>query len=754
MKTNKQVLFITSYPPRECGIATYGQDLVNAINDKFYRSFSPVICALENGTSHENYPSEVKYILNTHTDIEKYITLADKINTDDTITSVLVQHEFGLFSGEFGENILYLLLNLKKPIITTFHTILPNPEEKRKILVKTIIDLSDKVIVMTNTSAKMLENEYQTPSNKIQTIPHGTHMVAWRDKQNAKTKNGYNDRLVLSVFGLLSSNKSIETTLDALPKIKKLFPKILFLIIGKTHPGVLKNEGQKYREFLTEKVIELGLQDNVEFVNRYLTIDELLHYLSLTDIYVFSSKDPHQAVSGTFAYALASGCPIISTPIPHAKEILNESTGAFFDFENPQQLAKEVIRLLKQPELRSQMSLNAFHTQGFSAWENIATKHAKLLNEFANPTNRLLFNYPSISLKHVKAMTTATGFIQFSKLNIPDKNSGYALDDNARALVMLSMLYKNKKIMHKELATIYLNFIEFCQQSDGNFLNYVNIEKEFSQQNHNENLDDANGRTVWALGIFLSIYGPLDYKMSVKAQKILQKTYAHIQTIESPRAMSFAIKGLYLYNQVYNDFEAKQLIDQLSRKLLSKFHDTFDPEWEWFEPYLTYANSIMPEAMLYAYLNSSEQMYKVIAQNSFDFLLQQIIDSEKINVISNKGWHLKGKTKNNYGEQPIDVAYTIITLQLFYKVFGDKKYATQMDIAFSWFLGNNYLQQTIYDPTTGGCCDGLEEFNVNLNQGAESTLCYLMARLTMDEMKLKENEQAMEEHKNKSMAGV
>ena len=497
-----EILFITSYPPRECGIATYSQDLMNAIKEKFGQSFSLKICALEAKEGNHVYPDEVKYVLQT-TDLEQYDDFARKINADKDLNLIFIEHEFGLFGGEYGDYLLQFLVRIDKPVITTFHTVLPNPDMKRKAIVQAIVALSDGVIVMTKNSAAILEKDYKISTEKIAIIAHGTHLVsACGNNKEKKTKFNLENRLVLSTFGLLSSGKSIETALDALPEIIKKFPNVMYLIIGKTHPSVVKNEGEKYREFLQEKVENLNLQDNVRFINRYLSLPELLEYLQLTDIYLFCSKDPHQAVSGTFAYAMSCGCPIISTPIPHAKELLNDGAGIIFDFQNSKQLSKETIKLLSNEALLKEIRLNALHKISPSAWQNAAIAHVELLQKYlGKKAVSLKYNLPEISLSHIKKLTTHEGMIQFSAISMPDIDSGYTLDDNARALIAVTKHFQlTGELSDIHLIETYLNFIIFCQQYDGSFLNYVDDEGHFFAKNSDENLEDFVSYLTTAFG--------------------------------------------------------------------------------------------------------------------------------------------------------------------------------------------------------------------------------------------------------------
>ncbi|MCX6257426.1 MAG: glycosyltransferase [Bacteroidia bacterium] len=733
-----EVLFITSYPPRECGIATYSQDLIKALNNKFSSSLSIKVCALESGDASYHYPDEVKFILDTSV-ATGYRKLAQSINQNKHIRIVLIQHEFGFFIKQ-EQAFLQFLYELSKPVVIVFHTVLPHPDEELKSKINSIAAVCFSVIVMTHNSAGILTKDYSVPPQKISVIAHGTHLVPHLSKRFLKNKYGLKGRKVLTTFGLLSSGKSIETTLDALPAIIKTSPDVLFLVIGKTHPEVKKTEGERYREMLEQQVIHNSLHDHVIFINNYLPLPDLLEYLQLTDIYLFTTNDPNQAVSGTFVYAMSCACPIISTPIPHAREVLTEDTGIIFDFRNPQQLADGVIRLLNDEPLRRNISSNTLEKIVSTAWENSAVAHAMLFEKIAGENISLQYDLPVINLDHMKLMTTNTGIIQFSKINQPDICSGYTLDDNARAMVAMCMYYK---LTGSEncvgLIQKYLSFIKLCQQPGGNFLNYVDKDIGFTSQNTDTNLDDANGRAIWALGYLVNTKSLLPLEIISEAETIIKKSLNQINKIHSTRAMAFAIKGLYYYLSSNGSNEYLVLVKIFADRLVQMYRHESKVKWEWFEGYLTYANSILPEAMLYAWLLTGDKVYKDIAISSLDFLLSQIFNEKGIEVISNKDWLQRGQIAGQNGEQPIDVAYTIMTLSKFYDVLKNEEYRLKMETAFNWFLGSNRLHQIVYNPCTGGCYDGLEENHVNLNQGAESTISYLMARLTMEKYRNSNN---------------
>jgi len=729
-----EILVISSYPPRECGIATYSQDLIKALNNKFSNSFNIKVCALENHKSDFTYLAEVKWTLDT-THVSAFMELAEKINNDNRIQSVLIQHEFGLYKKN-EQAFLQMLYELLKPVTLVFHTVLPRPNEQLKTEVKNITEACQSIIVMTKTSADILIKDYGVASHKINIIAHGTHLVQHLSEKFLKDKYGLTGKKVLTTFGLLSSGKGIETTLDALPAIVKQEPDVMFLIIGKTHPEVVKNDGEVYRESLVAKIKELGLEKNVKFINKYLDLPDLLEYLQLTDIYLFTTNDPNQAVSGTFVYAMSCGCPVISTPIPHAMEVLTEDTGIIFDFRNSGQLADGVIKLLNDNGLRKNIITNTLQKIISTSWENSAVAHALLIHKMSPDKISIQYNLPAVNLNHLQAMTTDFGMIQFSKINQPDLESGFTLDDNARALVAMCMNFK----MNGDKSTItvikkYFDFICFCQQSDGSFLNYVDMNKEFTNQNNEVNLDDSNGRAIWALGYLVSMKSKLPKEILLEAESTLQRALNRIGHVTSSRAMAFIIKGIFYYSKVAKTHEYTELVKTFANRLVQMYKHESGKNWEWFEGYLTYGNSILPEAMLCAWLMTDDPTYKDIAKSSLNFLLSKTYNATGIDVISNRSWMLKGKERGHFGEQPIDVAYTVMTLRLFYDVFHDDDYLQKLHIGFNWFLGANRLKQIVYNPCTGGCYDGMEETHVNLNQGAESTISYLMARLTVEKYK-------------------
>ncbi|MBK8498239.1 MAG: glycosyltransferase [Flavobacteriales bacterium] len=728
-----RILVLTSYSPRVCGIATYAQDLVTALNRTFSAPFRYVVCALEDTPILRNYPGEVTRVLNT-SDPEDHACLAFEVDHDPRIKIVWVQHEFGLYNGGRGDHLLRFMQAIHKPVTITFHTVLPAPGPERLEMMRALAGASTDIIVLTERSARILREEYGVSNEKISVIPHGTHTVTWRDKQRMKKKYGLEDRQVLSTFGLLSSNKSIETALDALVMIKERIPNVLYLVLGRTHPEVVRQEGEQYRDTLLRKVEALGLRDHVKFVDRYLELDELLEHLQLTDVYLFTSKDPEQAVSGTFAYAMACGCPVISTRIPHAVEVLDEGTGVLIDFNSPEQLAHAASDLLADAERMDRMGRNALHRMRVTAWDNVAIAHARTFARRMNRTEQLRFQWPPITLKHIRRLTRPIGMVQFCDISEPDLASGHTLDDNARALIAVCMHAHNEPASLRDTtcATRYLDHILHCQQKDGRFLNYMDHHGDFTPQNGAENLEDSNGRAVWALGVCVAHEHVLPTDAVSHAEHALWACLPWLGDLTSPRAIGFAIKGLHAYNSVKKDQRITDLIDRSAQRLLNGYRSSAVGRWKWFEPILTYGNAVLPEALLLAYLETGRVAFRETARVTFEFLLGCMFKNDMLRIISNRTWLEPDREPHPFGEQPIDAAYTISALALFHEVFGEEEHHRKMNIAFEWFLGRNHLSQVMYNRASGGCYDGLEEHNVNLNQGAESTVCYLLARSIME----------------------
>lgn len=732
-KTKKGLAFLSTFPPRACGIATYTTDLINAIASKFEESYRLIpIPIVDNNTSQDDGPLGKLDILNPLS----FDNILQNILCDLDIKLICIEHEFGLFLGQEAKFISFLsdLNAAQLATVVTFHTVLPAPDRTMLEHVSAIAYHCSQIIVMTQGSADILIHNYKIPTSKITVIAHGTHLAPAKDKHAILEYFNLVGKKVLSTFGLLGPSKSIETTLYALPSIIEQNPNVIFLVLGMTHPNLLRIGGESYRNELEAIVDEFGISAHVRFINEFLSTEDLLAYLSITDVYLFTSKDPLQAVSGTFSYALSSGCPIISTPIPHVKEVLKEDMGTIIDFQASDQLAAAVNHILDDELQLSKIHHVNLEKMVKTSWQNVAIAYVYLFELLIDKKGKMIYSIPPINLDHIFRMSDERGFVQFADISTPDLSSGYALDDNARALIAMLHHYRLYET-YEDLGLIqkYLDFIGHCMQEDGTFLNYVDIYGNFTIQNQQENLEDANGRAVWALGEVVGMANLLPERIVKLAIELMERASKHALVYFSTRSMAFTIKGLsFMKGKNY-----KAIIQVLADRLAAMFKHESTADWQWYESYMTYGNSVISEAMLIAYEATGDSRYSDIAYQSFDFLLSKIIVDNEVHVISNKGWSQRGQpaTKTRGGEQPIDVAYTIIALDRFYKFTKDEQYKRNIRIVFEWFLGRNHIRQIVYNPVTGGCFDGLEEHTININQGAESTISYLMARLKMEDYK-------------------
>lgn len=722
------ILYVGTFPPRECGIATFTHDLANAIANKM-PSLKTKVLALNRGAINiYNYPKEVIFEIN-ESNIQEYIDIAKKINSLPEIKLVCIQHEFGIFGGEWGSYLVPFLETLQKPIVVTLHSLLPHPNDRLKNIVQSIARYARCLIVMTPRAIEILKNDYNIKS-AIEIIPHGIPSVPFVPNLKPKIKLGYKDRIILSSFGLVSEDKGYEDAIAALPQVVEKFPNLLYLIIGETHPVVRSLKGEKYRNFLEKKVQKLKLQRNVKFYNKYLTLQEIIQYLQATDIYIVSNLNPYQITSGTLAYALGCGRAVISTPFLHARDVIqNENQGILVNFKNPQSFTKAILKILNNSDLKTKMEKEAYSSSRMMTWPNVALSYIKVFQQYSSLEQKSLKKLPKISLKHLKNLSDNFGIIQFAQHTTPDPNSGYTTDDVARGLIALCYyyrLFRKKNVL--PLLKIYLDFIQYVQKKDGRFLNFVNRDKEIDFQHWSE---DAHGRAVWALGVTAATK-KLPKTIRDEAKVLFQKAIPPTKKLKYSRATAYSLIGIYKFNKIAPSRQNIKDIQHKANFLVALYRKNSSPSWQWFECKVSYSNGKLPAALLYAYLATKKQIYLQVAQKTLDFLCSITFENEIFSPIGQRGWYTLSGERAYFDQQPEEAAEMVQALTLCYKITKQKKYLNQAINAFYWFLGKNLLNQMVYDESTGGCHDGLGESSVNLNQGAESTVSYLLARLTFE----------------------
>ncbi|HPA25407.1 MAG TPA: glycosyltransferase [bacterium] len=723
------VLYMSSYPPRECGIATFTRDLVKAIDKKFSPCLESKILAInENGSSIYNYGSKVKYQIN-QTDVEDYINVAKKINKDDSIKLINIQHEFGLFGGEWGDYLLAFLEMVKKPVIVTFHSLIPNPEPKLKKVVQAIASRCEKIIVMAETAVTIYENDYALKKNKLIVIPHGTPEIEPSNSAFLKKKLGFEGKTLLSTFGLLSKGKGLEYVIKALPQIIAKHPEVIYLIIGETHPVVRKYEGEKYRNKLIKLALELGLKDQVKFYNKYLSLEEIIEYLKATDIYLCTPIEPNQVTSGTLAYALSAGKVVIASSFLHAKEVLADGRGELVGFKDSTGITRTINNIISNPNKKNELEKKAYQYGQTTIWPKVAEKHLTVFKKIINLKNKVKpFRLPPLKLNHLYNLSDEVGIIQHAKHSINDRSSGYTTDDNARALIVVTMYYQKCPSPDSlKYINIYLSYLYHALTEDGWFHNFMNYDRRFLDKRGSE---DCFGRTLWAAGFMLN--SNLQDNIKKTAKFIFDKAIKNITKLKSPRGQAFSLIGLYHYYQACPETAIKEKISFLTQKLINLYQGEKTNDWHWFEDDITYDNGRLSEALFLAYEITQDKLCLKIAKESLDFLASLVILNNKLVLIGQHGWYKHKGQRAFFDQQPVDAAAMTQAFLTAYRTTKEKKYYDKAHISFCWFLGFNSINQLVYDETTGGCFDGLLPDCVNLNQGAESTISYLLARMSFE----------------------
>jgi glycosyltransferase involved in cell wall biosynthesis len=721
------VVYLSTYPPRECGIATFTSDLAGSIDKQFHAEIKTKIAAInESPTSFYTYSPKVRNII-TATNVEDYVELARTINTSHDIKLVHVQHEFGIFEGEWGDYIIPFLQVVQKPVVITLHSVLPNPNDRLSRTMRVIGKAVKAFIVMNDRSREILETQYDIPRSKIQTIPHGAPQTTFETTKTAKIELGLQGRVILSTFGMLSEDKGIQYAIRALPNIVRRHPRLLYLVIGATHPVVRRNDGEVYRNFLLREVEKLGLKDHVKFYDKYLTLEEIIMYLKATDVYIAPNINPQQSVSGTLSYALACGRAVISTPTEYARYVISRTNGAIAEFKNPASIEKALRELLGDDKLLRSMHANAYRNTRHMTWPNVAAAHVRLYKKLADfQSEKKVF--PAIKFDHIHRLTDDFGILQHARYSRPEKRFGYSTDDISRALLVCAIHYEAAK-QHEllRLMNVYLRFLKFSQRHDGSFSNIVTYQRRRDTTRES----DVLGRALWALGCVAS-RETLPEEIIREADRLFQHSLRGLQFLESPRARAFAMIGLSSYVQCYPKKNVHSALSDMANRQMKLYQQYSSPDWQWFEDELTYSNSKLSESLLYAYSVTGKKKYLDVAEHTLTFLSSITFGKHYYSPIGQAGWYHRDKKRAYFDQQPEDAASMVETKILAYKLTGAKSHLEDAHDAFQWFLGKNHLEQTVYDQGTGGCHDGVGQNMLNMNQGAESTLSYLLARLAIE----------------------
>jgi len=743
-----RIAFIGNYLPRQCGIATFTTDLCTALAAEFGNGRIFAIPVNDPDSSYQ-YPEQVRIELEQE-DYSSYERAAEFLNFNGN-DLVCLQHEYGIFGGIAGSHVLALLRKLKAPLVTTLHTVLRDPDSNQRAVLDEIGHLSDRLIVMSEHAASLLRDVYGVPSEKIDVIPHGVPDLPFMDPNYFKDIFGTQGKSVLLTFGLLSPNKGIENVIRALPAVLAKHPDLVYIISGATHPHIRRREGEWYREELQALAKECGVSSHVIFNNRFVSNEEMIEQVGAADIYITPYRQEAQVVSGTLAIALGAGKAIISTPYWHAKEILADGRGILVPFDSPDSIANAAIRLLDNDAERHAMRKRAYlHSRG-TTWQKTAQAYMAsfqrarsermlrpraALQDIFTPkaTDRL----PALNTSHLASMTDDTGILQHAIFSLPNCLEGYTTDDNARALVVTTLLnessrpqsYNCRALSHRYLAFLWFAFHE----RTGRFRNFLSYDRTWQEEVGSE---DSHGRALWALGTVLGRSG--DSGLRGAAGRLFEAAVPATLTFSSPRAWAFSVLGMQAYLDWFpGDRVIESTRNLLANQLLDIYERSHSETWLWFEKSLSYSNARLSQALLIAGWQSKNERMIEAGRESLQWLVgtQHQREEGLFVPIGTRGFFAQGGEKARFDQQPVEACATISACLQAFRLTREKHWLAEAWCALRWFLGENDLQVPLYDATTGGCKDGLHPDRVNENQGAESTLSFLMSLLEMQNIEL------------------
>lgn len=740
-----RIAFVGNYLPRECGIATFTTDLCTALAAEYGEGRLFAIPVNDPDSSYD-YPEQVRLEI-TQEDLASYERAAEFLNFNGN-DLVCLQHEYGIFGGSAGRYILALLRRLKMPLVTTLHTVLREPDANQRIVLEEIAQLSDRMVVMSELAARLLREVYAVPGGKIDVIPHGVPDLPFMDPNYFKDKFGTEGKSVLLTFGLLSPNKGIENVIRALPAILARHPNVVYIVSGVTHPHIRRREGERYREELQALAEQLGVSSNLILNNRFVSAEELVEHVGAADIYITPYRQEAQVVSGTLAIALGAGKAIISTPYWHAKELLAEKRGVIVPFDSPGAIAEAVLALLENDAERHAMRKRAYlHSRG-TTWPKTAKaymasfqrarferslqpKPTQMDDAVVDPIDPM-HHLPTLNTSHLVTMTDDTGMLQHAIFSVPNTREGYTTDDNARALIVStrldeSLTYEDKE-QYPSLSRRYLAFLWLAFHADtGRFRNFLGYDRKWLEDVGSE---DSHGRALWALGTVLG--HSQNAGLRGAAGRLFEAAVPAVLTFSSPRAWAFSVLGMQAYLDCFPGDRAIQgARNTLANRLLDIYERSHSETWHWFEKSLSYSNARLPQALILAGWRSNNKRMISAGIESLQWLVaaQHRGDKEIFVPIGSSGVFTEGAEKARFDQQPVEACATISACLEVFRLTRDEQWREEAHRVFRWFLGKNDLQVPLYDASTGGCRDGLHPDRVNENQGAESTLSFLMALL-------------------------
>jgi glycosyltransferase involved in cell wall biosynthesis len=736
MGPDLRTAFIGTYPPRRCGIATFTRDLsdgMRAAND----GLRSMVIAVTDADGPYAYPAEVEFQIRQGSKAD-YTRAAELINYSD-VRLVSVQHEYGIFGGDDGAYILDLMSALQMPSLVTLHTVLKSPSESQRAIVRKMATQSAGLIVMSGVAADLLSRSYDVRGAAVHVIPHGIPDMPPRDQERLKKRFGVSGRRMLLTFGLLGPNKGIETVLRALPAAVAACPDLVYFVVGATHPAVIRRNGEAYRTSLELLAEKLGVRDHVVFRDQYVTTEELCSYLQAADIFVSPYLNEEQVTSGALSYAMGAGASVVSTPYWHAKELLADGRGCLFPYADSVALSQTLVSLLNSPAELQRVRTTAYEFTRAFTWPRIGDTYVRLATEAINAVPKAArrrkppraTSLPDLRLDHLRRLTDDTGVVQHAIYSVPERASGYCVDDNARALIVaLHADNMNSTAETKRLLSTYLGFLHFAQNGEGGYHNFMRYDRTFPPASASAaDSEDCVGRALWALGATVQLAS--DEGQRLLAREMFDRALPGTNGF-GPRGTALTILGAAGF--LVADPKAAAAGEALrahSARLVGRYREEATPEWRWFESALTYDNALLPLALFRSYAVTGNGESLAVARETLEFLEKICFQDDKLVLIGNAEWHQRGGTRSIVDEQPIDAAAFVLTFRAAYLATGEHHYLRRMHQAFTWFMGANRLTAPVYDFATTGCRDGLGAAVPNLNQGAESTICFLLSLIEM-----------------------
>ncbi len=737
----RKVAFLGDYLPRKCGIATFTTDLRTAVAAEF-PDVQCLVVPVNDFVDGYNYPPEVRFEISEQ-DLPSYLRAADFLNITD-VDVVCIEHEFGIFGGPAGSHVLALLRELQMPIVTTLHTILRDPNSEQRRVMRELTRLSTRVVAMSERGCEFLREVYRVPSAKIDLIPHGIPDMPFADPNYFKDEFGVAGRQVLLTFGLLSPNKGIEYALRAMPDIIRGFPNAVYIVLGQTHPNLLRTEGEGYRLSLERLAKDLGVQKNVVFFNRFVELEELKRFIGAADIYLTPYLTEAQITSGTLAHAFGAGNAVVSTPYWHAAELLTAERGKLVPFRDPSAISAAVVELLRDETLRHSMRKNAYKLGREMVWSSVARLYVRSFEQArrdhsfvgrkTSPIKTLdeqPGQLPELKMDHLFRMSDSTGIFQHASFTVPNFAEGYCTDDNARALVLALML-RNLGHESAELAAHAATYAAFLNHAfdrqRGRFRNFMSFDRRWLEDVGSE---DCHGQALWALGLCVAQSGHESFQLL--AAQLFELALPVAAEFSSPRAWAYTLIGIEEYLRRFGgDRRANQIRETLTKRLMQRYADAAGPEWQWFEDVVSYANAKLPHALILSGRCLNAPALLETGLKTLRWLVRlQTSPANAFRPVGSNGFYPRGQECPQFDQQPIEAQATISACIEAYHATHDMFWVAEARRAFEWFLGRNDLGMALYDAGTGGCRDGLHVDRLSQNQGAESTLAFLLSLAEM-----------------------